>query len=540
LTDDQHLVRRLAAILAADVVGYTRLMGEDEAGTLQHLNLVWAAIFNPAVVRYRGRIVKTMGDGALVEFSSVVDAVTCAVAIQSAMAGRNTMTQERGHIEFRIGVNLGEIVIQGDDIFGDGVNVAARLEGQAPKGGVLISDLVNAQVKGKIDATFVDAGEVSLKNVDQPLRVWRWGEVETLAAPGTTIRIGETAVVEAPSAAQAQARQGNLPAVLPALYGRDDDIDALRVLIDGQRVVSIVGAGGIGKTRLAQAVAHAMRDAFADGAWMVELAPLADPALLPAAVAQALDIKLAGVSATLDELVVGMAQRTLLLVLDNCEHLLDAVAALVQAVMQGAPSLTLLLTSQEPLHLPAEQQYRVTPLAVPFEMAVSGAREFGAVALFVARVKAVDQRFALDDASLALVIDICRRLDGLPLAIELAAARTATLGLRPVRDKLDARFKLLTGGSRASLRRHQTLRATLDWSYKLLSDAEQAVFQRLGVFVGGFTVELAQAVAGDAQLDEWAVLDHLSALVDKSLVVADAGEVPRYRLLESARAFALE
>jgi predicted ATPase len=235
-----------------------------------------------------------------------------------------------------------------------------------------------------------------------------------------------------------------------------------------------------------------------------------------------------------------MAQQSLLLVLDNCEHLLDAAATLVQTVMRGAPNITLLSTSQEPLHLPAEQQFRVMPLAVPSETQVSGAREFGAVALFVTRVQAVDPRFALNDESLAVVIDICRRLDGLPLAIELAAARVAALGLRPVRDKLDARFRLLTGGSRATLRRHQTLRAALEWSHNLLNDAEQAVFRRLGVFAGGFTMEMAQTVAGDPQLDEWAVLDHLSALVDKSLVTADPGETPRYRLLESARAFALE
>ncbi len=235
-----------------------------------------------------------------------------------------------------------------------------------------------------------------------------------------------------------------------------------------------------------------------------------------------------------------LAQREMLLVFDNCEHLLDAAAVLAQAISEGAPKVTLLATSQEPLHLPAEQQYRVVPLTVPPYAATSNAREFGALALFEARVQAADPRFTLNEGSLAVVIDICRRLDGLPLAIELAAARVATLGLRPVHEKLDARFELLTGGARATLRRHQTLRAALEWSYGLLNDAEQAVFRRLGVFAGGFTIELAQAVASDAALDEWAVLELLSALVDKSLVVADAGEAPRYRLLESARAFALE
>jgi predicted ATPase/DNA-binding winged helix-turn-helix (wHTH) protein len=332
----------------------------------------------------------------------------------------------------------------------------------------------------------------------------------------------------------------NLPRELPPLYGRETDLQALRSLLDMQRLVTVVGAGGIGKSRLAQAAAHSSASRWSDGAWMVELAGLSDPGLLPNAVAQALGIKIAGEGAALDELVAGLANQTALLVLDNCEHLLDSATALVQAIMHGAPKVTLLATSQEPLHLPAEQQYRVMPLAVPAEPVASGARDFGAVALFVARVRAVDPRFVLTDESLAVVVDICRRLDGLPLAIELAAARVAMLGLRPVRDKLDARFKLLTGGSRAALRRHQTLRAALEWSHTLLGDAERAVFRRLGVFAGGFTMELAQAVAGDAQLDEWAVLDHLSALVDKSLVVAEAGDVPRYRLLESARAFALE
>ena len=332
----------------------------------------------------------------------------------------------------------------------------------------------------------------------------------------------------------------NLPGELPELFGRSEELQAVSALLEAHRLVTLVGAGGIGKSRLAQAAAYAALDRRPHGAWMIDLAGLSDTALLPSTAAGALDIKLEGSGSPTEQLVAALVPRTLLLVLDNCEHLLDAVSQLVAAVLRAAPNVTLLTTSQEPLRVPEEQQFRLLPLAVPADNAAEHALDFGAVALFEARVRAVDPRFVLTTDSAPLAVDICRRLDGLPLAIELAAARVGTLGLRAVRDKLDARFKLLTGGARATLRRHQTLRAALEWSYGLLNEAERAVFRRLGVFAGGFTMELAQAVAGDAQLDEWAVLDLMSALVDKSLVVADSGEPPRYRLLESARAFALE
>jgi predicted ATPase/DNA-binding winged helix-turn-helix (wHTH) protein len=354
-----------------------------------------------------------------------------------------------------------------------------------------------------------------------------------LGTPGTTAAV--------PSEVHAgSALRTNLPTELPELFGREDDLQALCSLLVEHRLVTVVGAGGIGKSRLAQAAAHASLDRWPDGAWMIELAGLSDPAILPNTVAGTLDIKIEGQGSPMEQLIAAIAPRTMLLVLDNCEHLLDSVSQLVAAVLRAAPGVTLLATSQEPLRVPEEQQSRVTPLAVPPDVAAGHARDFGAVALFEARVQAVDPRFALTEDAATLAIDICRRLDGLPLAIELAAARVGTLGLRAVRDKLDARFKLLTGGARATLRRHQTLRAALEWSHGLLNDAERVVFRRLGVFAGGFTMELAQAVVVDEQLDEWAALDHMSALVDKSLVVADAGESPRYRLLESARAFALE
>jgi predicted ATPase/DNA-binding winged helix-turn-helix (wHTH) protein len=325
----------------------------------------------------------------------------------------------------------------------------------------------------------------------------------------------------------AEAR-GNLPRHLPPLVGREEELAALPALVRGHRLVTVVGAGGIGKSRLTVACAHLLARDYPDGVWLVELAGVGEPELLANTVAQALGVRTSGPGFAEAELVASIGARRVLLVLDNCEHLLDAVVPLVRALVDGTQA-TLLATSQEPLRLPDEQQYRIAPLD-----------EAGGVALLEARVRAIDARFALEEDNLDLARDICRRLDGLPLAIELAAARVPTLGLRGVRDKLDARFKLLTGGARSRLRRHQTLRAALEWSHHLLSDEESRVFRRLGVFAGGFTVELAQSVASDGDLDEWRVLDLLGQLVDKSLVTADPGDPPRYRLLESARAYALE
>jgi predicted ATPase/DNA-binding winged helix-turn-helix (wHTH) protein len=332
----------------------------------------------------------------------------------------------------------------------------------------------------------------------------------------------------------------NLPLHRPVLLGRADDQRHVAGLLASHRLVTVIGAGGIGKSRLAQAVADAELERCRDGVWWVELAALADPDLLPNVVAQQIGLVVAEREAGTQALVDALASRQSLLVLDNCEHLLESVAALVERLLQAAPSLRLLATSQEPLRVVAEQQYRLEPLAVPRDASVPGVRDYGALALLQSRVRAIAPRFELADADLPLAIDLCRQLDGLPLAIELAAARVPLLGLRAVHARVRERFLLLTAGTRTALRRHQTLRAAMDWSHGLLVDAQRAVFRRLGVFSGGFTMELAQAVCGDGGHDEWAVLEQLSALVEKSLVVAEAGEPVRYRLLESPRAFALE
>ena len=351
------------------------------------------------------------------------------------------------------------------------------------------------------------------------------------------------AVEDAPPRASAPAtvpRRTNLPATLPPLIGRAAERAALAERIAGSRLVTVIGAGGIGKSRLAQAVAHDQVERWPDGVWMIELAGLGDPSLLASAVAQPLGVTLRERDGADALLAAELAPRRMLLVLDNCEHLLDAVAALAERLLASAHWLHLLATSQEPLRLVQEQQIRIDPLSVPPDAGAPGARDYGALALFAARVRAVDAAFTLDDRRLAQAIALCRSLDGLPLAIELAAARVPLLGLRTVHDRLDERFRLLTAGNRTALPRHQTLRAAMAWSHGLLSVAQRTVFRRLGVFCGGFTMPLAQALCASAGLQDWEALEHVGALVNKSLVIVEPGDPPRYRLLESARAYALE
>jgi len=334
----------------------------------------------------------------------------------------------------------------------------------------------------------------------------------------------------------------HLPTQRATLIGREADIAEARALLAAHALVTLTGPGGIGKTRLALAVAAELEPGCKDGVHWIDLAAVTDAERVPATVAAGLGIELLpGAGAAV--IAGALRDQALLVVLDNCEHLLEGVTALVDAMLRHAPGVRVLVTSQAPLRLGMEQVMRVGALSLPVaESAVSPAdvERYGALALFVARARAAQRGFALRPDTVSVAVEICRRLDGVPLAIELAAARLPLLGLIGLRDRLDERLQILTRGASDAPSRQQTLRATLEWSHSLLEPAEQVVFRRLGVFTGGFSLALAQRVVADAADDPWAVLDRLSVLVDRSLVVASVDGEPRYHLLESARAYALE
>lgn len=342
------------------------------------------------------------------------------------------------------------------------------------------------------------------------------------------------------AAAEAIQPRTNLPEQVTELIGRQKELAEVRVLLAAHRFVSLTGPGGIGKTRLALAAARQLLPEFADGVWIAEFSAIADAGLVATTVAAAVGLQLGAGEISPQLVSQTLAHRRLLLILDTCEHVIDETAAMAEVLLQAGSEVRVIATSREPLRVEGEQIYHVPPLTLP---AAGGEdpRQSGAVRLFLARSRAGGTHVAEDQGVVAAIAGICRRLDGIPLAIELAAARAATLGIEVLAAHLDDRFSLLTGGRRTALPRHQTLRATFDWSHDLLSEPERVVLRRLAVFAGAFSVAAGSAVAANPDLASSEVVDNLSNLVTKSLVAIDAnGPVVRYRLLDTMRAYALE
>jgi predicted ATPase/DNA-binding CsgD family transcriptional regulator len=326
-----------------------------------------------------------------------------------------------------------------------------------------------------------------------------------------------------------RAARSNLPRNRPELVGRDGEIAELAGMLESGRLVTVTGAGGVGKTQTALAVGERLESARRD-VWLVELAPLAPGSSVAGAICTAVGAAASPDRPVLDTLRAHFGNRASLVILDNCEHVIDEAAAVVVALSAGCPNLRIIATSREPLRVAGERRFRLPSLPVP-----------DAVALFVRRAAASDGRFAVSDANESLVADICRRLDGIPLAIELAAARASVLSLRGLAAKLDDRFRILTGGDRTALPRHRTMRALFDWSYDLLSAPERRLFERLSIFAGGAGLELIAAVAPEDPTDEAEIVELLASLVEKSLLTVDVSAYePRYALLESSRQYAQE
>jgi len=335
----------------------------------------------------------------------------------------------------------------------------------------------------------------------------------------------------------------NLPAPTSDLIGRDAEVSDVIGLVTDHRFVTLTGTGGIGKTRLGLEVARHLLPQFADGAWIAELASLSDPQLVPITVARALGLEFVSGVVSPERIAGALGSKQIMLVLDNCEHVIDAAAGMVEALLHADSAARVIATSREPLRAEGERLYRVPPLAVPAEdtQTLEDVLQHGAAALFVARTQAADPHFVPDQQTASAVAAICRRLDGIPLAIELAAARTPTLAMQELASRLDDCFGLLTEGRRTALPRHQTLRATLDWSYALLSQSERAVLRRLSIFAGDFTLKAAIAVITNSDIREAHVVECVASLVTRSLVAADVGGADvRYWLLQTTRAYACE
>ena len=464
-------------------------------------------------------------------FSSPSDCVAAVVEFQRALGAHGWPDAEQ--VRVRCGVHVGEVLDTTAGPVGLGVHRAARVAAVAHGGQVLLSLPAAVVVRDALPAgvSLLDLGLHRLKDLGQPEQIFQ------LRADGLERDFPPLRSLDNPELAN------NLPGHLSAFIGREAELGEIRALLGTSRLVTLTGAGGSGKTRLALQAAAELLDGSGEGVWFVDLATIVDGDEVPRAFASTLGIREQAARPLLEVILDALRSQNLLVVLDNCEHVVGAAAKLADQLERNCPKLQLLATSREALGIDGERVYRVRPLSLPDDGAVSIEDLDGsdAVTLFVERARSHDSTMVLEDSTAGLVASICRRLDGVPFAIELAAARLASMSLLDLHQRLDQRFSVLTGGVRTALPRQQTLRATLDWSFDLLSGPEQAVLAQLSVFVGGFDLDAAEAVCAPQTAAEYNVADVVGSLVNKSLVVAERSSTSlRYRLLETTRQYAAD
>lgn len=516
---------RAVTYLFTDIEGSTRLW-ETEPERMRPALARHDALAEAIVARHRGTVVKMTGDGVHAAFDDPRDAVAAAVELQRALAEPGDGVA----LKIRCGLHLGADERRRGDFFGPAVNRAARIMSAAHGGQILVSQAVAEQVHARLpaDVTLRDLGAVRLRDLASPERVYQVVHPQLRA--------------QFPPLRSLEATPNNLAQQPNSFVGRERELAEVRKLLRAHRLVTLAGMGGLGKSRLSVQLGAEVLDDYPDGVWLVELAALADGELVPQAVASVLGVKEEAGGTVLDALLRFVRDRTLLLILDNCEHLVQACAELAKRLLAASATAKLLATSRDALRIAGETVLQLAPLAVPDPSSVPAPvtlTQIDAVRLFVDRASAAQPAFRLTADNARAVAAICHQLDGIPLALELAAARTRALPVETIAARLNERFKLLVAGDRTVLPRQRTLRALIDWSYDLLTPDERTLFARLSVFAGGFTLDAAEAVGAGGAIDAADVLDLLARLVEKSLVIADI-DGARYRMLETVRQYALE
>jgi len=514
----ERLERRLVAVMFTDMVGYTALIQADEGRALDKRERYWRALEDHHH-QLGGTIVQRLGDGSMSMFPSSLAAVQAAACIQHELLARD--------IAVRLGIHVGEVIVEEERLTGDAVNIAARIESFAIPGAVMLSDTAYEQVRNRSDLSVVALGRFRLKNVGRPFELY--------AVTGDGLVVPDPARLEGKGE-----RLAGFPCQLPeagsSILGRAVDLEALVDIVRKHRVVTVTGPGGVGKTTLLIELGRMLAPEFLDGMAYVPLAGISEPSDVLPALAEALDVKEAEGRSLGDGVVTLIGDRAALLLLDNLEQVVDAASDLASLV-ERCPGLRIVTTSRTPLRIAAEREYPLAPLALPPAGAITSTESllaYASVALFVERARKTKGSFDLTSENAEAVTAVCRRLDGLPLALELAAARLRLLSPDALLKRLDQALDLLTSGQRDTPERHQTLRATIAWSHALLSEPEQRSFRRLAVFAGGCSVADGEAVCAESGES---CLEQLESLVDKALVQVD-NQDDRLRMLQTIEEFA--
>ncbi|MCB0256657.1 MAG: AAA family ATPase [Anaerolineae bacterium] len=505
------------------------LSWENHPEEMQMASARHDALMRGIIERHGGRVVKMTGDGFHAVFEAPSDSVAAALAGQQAISAERWPAAIES-FKVRMGLHTGESQERAGDYYGADVNLAARMADIGHGGQVLLSETTATLVRKHLpqECSLSDLGEHRLKGIAASERVYQ------LCHPSL--------VAEFPPLRSLAAYKHNLPRQLSTFVGRGKEIAEVKRLLQGTRLLTLLGPGGTGKTRLMLQVAEEVVGDYADGVWLVELAPLTDPELIPDRVAAALNVQGQRGRPILDTLTNYLRHKDLLLLLDNVEHLVRESAELAEHLLTHCLSLKILVTGREALFIAGETTLQIPSLSLPGKetLAIDEIGSSEAVQLFLARAQAVQPGFEITPDNALAIAEVVRRLDGIPLALELAAARLRMMSVQQIAERLNDRFRLLTGGRRTALPRQQTLQALIDWSWNLLDEQEHLLLRRLSVFSGGWTMESAQAVASDERLDEFDVLDLLEQLINKSLVVVERfpdGDV-RYTMLESIRQYA--